>query len=226
MNDSEETAYGQGYRGAFTDILSTCLRELGYEDTEATRCKWVRERESAVSALRKICRNWGDNDWDDDLSLADVIEKHLRRNLGEPHKETGIRSIQEGLCARLSKLLRTARDFGDGDGYLAQTNNLKASVIALNDVLIEGDIDQYDDEGSIVKVITQDDEILTLGRDYDRLERQYTDLKKLYDVRMEVTQEAVRVKNEEIRNLFNVFKELEDKIRRLEIENISSGAHR
>ena len=31
--------------------------------------------------LRQVCAKYGDNDWPDNLHLADVIEKHLLRNL-------------------------------------------------------------------------------------------------------------------------------------------------
>jgi hypothetical protein len=39
------------------------------------------EREESVAMLRTVCTNFGDNDWPDDLHLADVIEKHLWRHL-------------------------------------------------------------------------------------------------------------------------------------------------
>jgi predicted secreted protein len=41
------------------------------------------EREDAVKLLREICEEHGDNDWADDLHLADVLEKHLYRHLGK-----------------------------------------------------------------------------------------------------------------------------------------------
>jgi hypothetical protein len=31
--------------------------------------------------LRRVCAKFGDNDWSDDLRLADVLEKHLLRHL-------------------------------------------------------------------------------------------------------------------------------------------------
>ena len=39
------------------------------------------ERVSVVAILREVCRDYGDNDWADDLHLYDVIEKHLARHL-------------------------------------------------------------------------------------------------------------------------------------------------
>lgn len=201
MNDSEETAYGQGYRQALSGILSTCLRELGYEDTEATRCEWVIERESTVSALRNICRDWGDNDWDDDLSLADVVEKHLRRNLGEPSSadtDDDTTRISVEMWELLSQLLKVTRNFISDDDP-CDFYDLKKAVNALDGVDAANEHVQE-------KLVVFNEQIT----------RQYADLKKLYDVRMEVTQEVVRVKNEEISDLkFNVH-ELEEKIRGLE----------
>lgn len=79
----DERQWILGNRAAWTALLRQALHELGYEDTEATRAKWVLEREAAVAALRRVCDDWGDNDWTDNLYLADVIEKHLARQLGE-----------------------------------------------------------------------------------------------------------------------------------------------
>ena len=41
------------------------------------------ERQATVVALRVACQTYGDNDWDDDLFLPDVVEKHLVRVLDE-----------------------------------------------------------------------------------------------------------------------------------------------
>ncbi len=40
------------------------------------------ERASTIQLLRGACRQFGDNDWDDDLHLVDIIEKHLLKHLG------------------------------------------------------------------------------------------------------------------------------------------------
>lgn len=39
------------------------------------------EREATIAALRILCGDFGDNDWLDDLHLADVVEKHLSKHL-------------------------------------------------------------------------------------------------------------------------------------------------
>ncbi len=80
-NDASERDYIRGHRAALMSMLQTILGELGYEDTEATRAKWVLEREATVAALRDVCGAYGDNDWGETLHLADVVEKHLGRRL-------------------------------------------------------------------------------------------------------------------------------------------------
>lgn len=39
------------------------------------------ERQETIKSLRGLCKDFGDNDWPDDLHLADVIEKHLGKYL-------------------------------------------------------------------------------------------------------------------------------------------------
>ena len=45
------------------------------------------ERAGVVVTLRALCADFGDNDWPDDLDIADVIEKHLSRHLYEKQLE-------------------------------------------------------------------------------------------------------------------------------------------
>lgn len=83
MTESEETAYSEGHRRAWRSMLAECLRQLGIDDAEAGHARYLVEREDAVAQLREVCRDYGDNDWPDDLHLGDVIEKHLSRRLHE-----------------------------------------------------------------------------------------------------------------------------------------------
>lgn len=48
------------------------------------QARWVSEREQAVAILRQVCEKHGDNEWDETLHLADVVEKHLWRHLEGP----------------------------------------------------------------------------------------------------------------------------------------------
>ena len=84
MTDPEELQYTAGQRQAWLSMLNECLRQLGHEDAAVAQVRWVSEREAAVSQLRQLCASHGDNDWDERLHLADVIEKHLARHLLAP----------------------------------------------------------------------------------------------------------------------------------------------
>ncbi|KKM67974.1 hypothetical protein LCGC14_1465690 [marine sediment metagenome] len=75
--------YEEGRRMGLLHVLGAVLRELGYDDPSAGQAVWILQREATVAALRQVCEDHGDNDWPDNLHLADVIEKHLHRHLGE-----------------------------------------------------------------------------------------------------------------------------------------------
>lgn len=79
MTEAEEKAYVRGQRAVWCDLLRQAVRALG-ADGDAER--WRIEREETVAMLRQVCEHHGDNDWPDDLHLADVIDKHLWRHLG------------------------------------------------------------------------------------------------------------------------------------------------
>jgi hypothetical protein len=78
MNEDDWT---RGNRAAWAAMLAHCLVHLGIEDAAAGHSRWVLEREETVAALRQACEDHGDNDWPDDLNLADVIRKHLANHL-------------------------------------------------------------------------------------------------------------------------------------------------
>lgn len=78
---AHEHGYVAGSRGAWTQMLQTCLRQLGYPPSGEGHAAWVLERESAIHALREVCGTFGDNDWPATLYLGDIIEKHLTRHL-------------------------------------------------------------------------------------------------------------------------------------------------
>lgn len=89
MTEANEQAYNQGNRAAYVDMLRLCLKMLGYDDPESQHAAWILEREATIAQLRDVCGSYGDNDWPDDLSLADVVEKHLARHL--PQGDNGKR---------------------------------------------------------------------------------------------------------------------------------------
>lgn len=76
-----EQDYVEGSRRAWLSILQLALRHLEIDDVEAGKARWVSERQEIIAKLREICKRYGDNDWPDDLHLADVIEKHLYDHL-------------------------------------------------------------------------------------------------------------------------------------------------
>lgn len=67
---------------AWAGILRQACAELGADDPAARQAAWLAERAETVTALRELCREYGDNDWPDTLHLVDVIDKHLARHLG------------------------------------------------------------------------------------------------------------------------------------------------
>ena len=81
--DNREETYEAGRRMAWQEVLGMAVGALGAEDPAAGQARWILEREATVAALREVCEDHGDNDWPDDLHLADVVEKHLHRHLGE-----------------------------------------------------------------------------------------------------------------------------------------------
>lgn len=85
MAETTDEAYERGYiagtRAVWHRLLGMAIGEIG--EPGKTAEKYALEREEAVGRLREICAEYGDNDWPDDLHLADVIEKHLGRHLDD-----------------------------------------------------------------------------------------------------------------------------------------------
>lgn len=86
MDENEETAYIRGERAAWRSMLQACLRNLGYDNPETQRASWILEREDLIARLRDLCSAFGDNDWDEESHLGDVIEKHLGNYLYSSEK--------------------------------------------------------------------------------------------------------------------------------------------
>jgi len=91
----EEQAYVRGMRSTWVAVLREAAKNLGYDlgdekvPEEALAAKignLVAEREGAIAALRDVCGTYGDNDWNERLHLADVVEKHLGRILDDAAK--------------------------------------------------------------------------------------------------------------------------------------------
>ena len=85
INGDQTDHYERGYvegRRAFARHLAQVVRgELGVLGRSLSDLEL--ELDEARSVLRRLCAEHGDNDWDDDLHLADVINKHLGRYLDD-----------------------------------------------------------------------------------------------------------------------------------------------
>lgn len=80
-DERSEQDYDRGHRAAWSGILQQAMAALGMSGR--TLESLVLEREWTVAALRSVCAEHGDNEWEPTLSLADVVEKHLARHLGQ-----------------------------------------------------------------------------------------------------------------------------------------------
>lgn len=78
MNEIE---YERGDRTAWVQMLKFCMGKLGHDSPESNEVRWVLEREAVIAQLRILCEMLGDNDWESDEYLPDVIQKHLARHL-------------------------------------------------------------------------------------------------------------------------------------------------
>ncbi len=74
---TDERSYQQGSQGVWQQLLSLALQNLSGTGEHLSRTEMMQERTMVVQTLRSICEEYGDNDWDDDLHLTDVLNKHL-----------------------------------------------------------------------------------------------------------------------------------------------------
>ena len=76
-----ETLYDAGKRQVWTQLLWLAATNLDLDIDKRTLVRLAKERDEAVTALRRICATHGGLDWPADLHLADILEKHLERYL-------------------------------------------------------------------------------------------------------------------------------------------------
>jgi hypothetical protein len=69
--------------GDLLNILIPALAAAGVPVMDIATGLIIRddERAKAIVALREVCKNYGDNDWPDNLNLADIVNNHLLRHL-------------------------------------------------------------------------------------------------------------------------------------------------
>jgi hypothetical protein len=83
-NQRDERLWLAGSRSAIMSTLRHCLGQLGVAgDPRFERERLLIERGEVVAQLRKLCDEFGDNDWEEGDSLGDVIEKNLGGHLYE-----------------------------------------------------------------------------------------------------------------------------------------------
>jgi hypothetical protein len=85
MNNAEEQAYIEGSRAVWLELLRLCHQNLGQNGRSED--DWFIERTETVASLRSLCREFGDNEWDDGLNLAEIIDNHLGGHLRAPGAE-------------------------------------------------------------------------------------------------------------------------------------------
>jgi len=78
----KETHYEMGRRASLMSQLGRILKELGYGE-DITKEALIYEREETIATLRLACDEFGDNDWEGDLHMTDIINKHLIRHIEE-----------------------------------------------------------------------------------------------------------------------------------------------
>ena len=85
--EAHERGYLEGHRAAWCALLQTALGHIRgpqpEQDTLVALGIVTLELDGVRAALRRLCDDFGDNDWSDDLHLVDVIEKHLAPYLGD-----------------------------------------------------------------------------------------------------------------------------------------------
>lgn len=76
LAEIKEQSYLLGRQQLLVGQLGDILRELS--PMQDVSKEWlIKERAETIIALRSICEDHGDNDWEDNLHLADVVHKHL-----------------------------------------------------------------------------------------------------------------------------------------------------
>lgn len=80
----DERMWMQGQRSALLGVVRDSLATLGVlGHKDFTAEKLMLERASVIDALRRLCDEFGDNQWNESDHLGDVIERHLAKYLYE-----------------------------------------------------------------------------------------------------------------------------------------------
>ncbi len=86
LAELKEQIYERARRQILTAQLSATLKQLGTSG-DFTKEHLILEREVLIVQLRDVCDHFGDNDWNENIYLPDVIEKHLFKHLCRNEKK-------------------------------------------------------------------------------------------------------------------------------------------
>lgn len=81
MTEQEEQIYIAGRRQALLAVMQRCATDLGVRDPLSELAYLIDERDRTRAKLREVCALLESNDWPDSADLADVVEKHLLRQV-------------------------------------------------------------------------------------------------------------------------------------------------
>ena len=101
-----EDAWNNGYRAACLLFVREALKHLDADEilSPGRAVNWMVEREEAIQVLRRICNEYGDNEWEPTLHLADIIDKHLADRLNFDSRKH----------ERIATWLKKAHEVADG----------------------------------------------------------------------------------------------------------------
>jgi hypothetical protein len=112
----DHISFLQGYAAAYKNVLGHCLKNLGYGEEKLARL--AVEREEALVALHRLCEKHGDLEWDRDLHLADIVDKHLGKHLDKLRDDVGLYMRYLGVLQLL----------GDASAYLPKEGDLREQI--------------------------------------------------------------------------------------------------
>ena len=81
MDELLDRKYCEGQHALAQSMLQHVAQFLKKDDRD--RASLLRELDASRMVIRRLCELIGDTDWDDNLWLPDVLEKHLARHVEE-----------------------------------------------------------------------------------------------------------------------------------------------
>lgn len=98
MNEQQERLYIQGEAQALKQMIIQCQAKLAGLGVELkTDESFSQERVETVAVLRSLCDDYGDNNWTEDLHIADIVRKHLCVDMDNREAEETITLLRGAL---------------------------------------------------------------------------------------------------------------------------------